>query len=111
MVHGEVITEKDIENCKEVFGIDEGWFTAVYLRLINAGGGKFKNAEADEKSEEISLEEENMVRQIVLDVIRYQFDSNMGVPYYYYEERKTKVYFFFIFLQKWKMKKNILKSV
>ncbi len=89
MVHGEVITEKDIENCKEVFGIDEGWFTAVYLRLINAGG-KFKNAEADEKSEEISLEEENMVRQIVLDVIRYQFDSNMGVPYYYYEEKENE---------------------
>lgn len=90
MVHGEVITEKDIENCKEVFGIDEGWFAAVYLRLINAGGGKFKNAEADEKSEEISLEEENMVRQIVLDVIRYQFDSSMGVPYYYYEEKENE---------------------
>ena len=98
MIHGEAITEREIDNCKEVLEFDKGYFIAVYLRMANWWGAKLKNDKAvsgmDEPS---SSEEQNMVCQIVIDIIHHYLDINIKCSCFYHEEQQGEGVFLLYF--------------
>lgn len=98
MIHGEAITEREIENCREVLEIEEGYFVAIYLRVADWGGAKSRSEkEHSSQMEATTVEEQNMVCQIVVDVIRHHLDITVKHPSFYYEEGQREGVFLLYF--------------